>query len=298
MEAGWLLLGVLLILVVGGWGWIANVSPRPKPARARVKPHAGQMEYLERRELLDAGLGGELQLLEGESIVINGEVIDNVDMMALAQAISASGARFFGAVWCPVCTQQKQLFGDAAKYLPFIEVTHPNRTLNQVGIDNNISQFPTWEFADGTREVGVLSIATLIARTGITEVPTGTTPYLEHIADIEMYAGEAVHIPLNGYTPTGQPLTYTVTTGSGQTETIVLQQNRSLRITSPHYGVMEFQLFEDLAPVVTSQIIHLAQSGFYDGLTFHRVIHGFMVQGGDPKGDGSGGRQARTGPRA
>ena len=54
-------------------------------------------------------------------------------------------------------------------------------------------------------------------------------------------------------------------------------------------GTIKFELFEDKAPITTKNFIGLAQSGFYDGLTFHRVEPGFVVQGGDPKGDGTGG---------
>lgn len=54
-------------------------------------------------------------------------------------------------------------------------------------------------------------------------------------------------------------------------------------------GVIKLELFEDKAPITTKNFIDLAQKGFYDGLTFHRVISGFMIQGGDPTGDGTGG---------
>lgn len=54
-------------------------------------------------------------------------------------------------------------------------------------------------------------------------------------------------------------------------------------------GVIKFELYEYRAPITTKNFIDLAESGFYDGLTFHRVIRGFMIQGGDPKGDGTGG---------
>ncbi len=56
-----------------------------------------------------------------------------------------------------------------------------------------------------------------------------------------------------------------------------------------HEGVMTFELEFREAPMTVANFLHLIDSGFYDGLIFHRVIHGFMVQGGDPKGDGSGG---------
>ena len=54
-------------------------------------------------------------------------------------------------------------------------------------------------------------------------------------------------------------------------------------------GIIKFELFEKEAPLTTSNFIELAQSGFYNGLTFHRVEPGFVIQGGDPKGDGTGG---------
>ncbi len=53
-------------------------------------------------------------------------------------------------------------------------------------------------------------------------------------------------------------------------------------------GVIRFELFEDLAPITTQNFIDLAQSGFYTGLTFHRYEPGFVIQGGDPTGTGTG----------
>jgi len=54
-------------------------------------------------------------------------------------------------------------------------------------------------------------------------------------------------------------------------------------------GVMKAELYPDVAPNTVNNFISLAQSGFYDGLIFHRVIPGFMIQGGDPDGTGTGG---------
>lgn len=54
-------------------------------------------------------------------------------------------------------------------------------------------------------------------------------------------------------------------------------------------GSFEVKLATDLAPATCANFIRLAKGGFYDGLTFHRVIDNFMIQGGDPKGDGTGG---------
>lgn len=54
-------------------------------------------------------------------------------------------------------------------------------------------------------------------------------------------------------------------------------------------GIIKAELYADKAPITTKNFIDLANSGFYNGLTFHRVEPGFVVQGGDPKGDGTGG---------
>ena len=54
-------------------------------------------------------------------------------------------------------------------------------------------------------------------------------------------------------------------------------------------GTFEIELFEDKTPITTKNFIDLAEKGFYDGVVFHRVIDGFMIQGGDPDGTGMGG---------
>lgn len=54
-------------------------------------------------------------------------------------------------------------------------------------------------------------------------------------------------------------------------------------------GVIKFELYEYRAPITTKNFIDLAGKGFYNGLVFHRVIRDFMIQGGDPNGDGTGG---------
>lgn len=60
-------------------------------------------------------------------------------------------------------------------------------------------------------------------------------------------------------------------------------------ITVENYGEIHLELDGDTAPITVKNFVELAKSGFYDGLTFHRIISGFMIQGGDPKGDGTGG---------
>ena len=60
-------------------------------------------------------------------------------------------------------------------------------------------------------------------------------------------------------------------------------------ITLKNGGKMSGELYDDIAPVSVDNFEKLANSGFYDGLIFHRVIPGFMIQGGDPEGTGMGG---------
>ena len=55
------------------------------------------------------------------------------------------------------------------------------------------------------------------------------------------------------------------------------------------YGDMKIEFFDNDAPITVDNFVRLAKSGYYDGLTFHRVIPDFVVQGGDPTGTGSGG---------
>jgi peptidyl-prolyl cis-trans isomerase B (cyclophilin B) len=54
-------------------------------------------------------------------------------------------------------------------------------------------------------------------------------------------------------------------------------------------GTMEIEFYDNDAPIAVANFVKLAKSGFYDGLTFHRVLPGFVIQGGCPKGTGSGG---------
>ena len=55
------------------------------------------------------------------------------------------------------------------------------------------------------------------------------------------------------------------------------------------FGTIEVELYKDLAPITVDNFVKLASKGFYNDLTFHRIIRGFMIQGGCPKGNGTGG---------
>ena len=55
------------------------------------------------------------------------------------------------------------------------------------------------------------------------------------------------------------------------------------------YGTIKIELYPEYAPNTVANFVNLIESGFYDGLTFHRLVPGFVLQGGDPDGDGTGG---------
>ena len=62
-------------------------------------------------------------------------------------------------------------------------------------------------------------------------------------------------------------------------------------IVIAEYGKLELELDADIAPITVTNFVNLAKKGFYNGLTFHRIMSGFMIQGGDPNGDGTGGSE-------
>lgn len=69
----------------------------------------------------------------------------------------------------------------------------------------------------------------------------------------------------------------------------VLTGKHHVEIAVKDYGTIKVELDADTAPITVTNFVNLAKGGFYDGLTFHRIIDGFMIQGGDPLGNGTGG---------
>ena len=71
-------------------------------------------------------------------------------------------------------------------------------------------------------------------------------------------------------------------------ETQIGSRNR-IAVIVTNMGTMEFELYEDKVPITANNFISLTNQRFYDGVIFHRIIKGFMIQGGDPTGTGTGG---------
>lgn len=69
------------------------------------------------------------------------------------------------------------------------------------------------------------------------------------------------------------------------------------KIEVENYGTITVELYPDIAPITVKNFVNLAKKGFYNGLTFHRIIDGFMIQGGDPLGNGTGGNTDSQGNR-
>lgn len=98
---------------------------------------------------------------------------------------------------------------------------------------------------------------------------------------ILIVSGKSILDPTVAPTPLNIPGSPIPTLGAGQ--------KKIATITLENGGVITMQLFPDIAPITVQNFEKLANRGFYDGLTFHRVVAGFVVQGGDPNGDGTGG---------
>ena len=73
-----------------------------------------------------------------------------------AQCVSDSGAKMYGAFWCPHCESQRNMFGNSRDFLPYVECSTPDRQSQvQECIDAEIQSYPTWILSDGTRINGV-----------------------------------------------------------------------------------------------------------------------------------------------
>lgn len=77
-------------------------------------------------------------------------------------------------------------------------------------------------------------------------------------------------------------------TGCGNDEQVITE-NPIVTMEIEDYGTIKIELYPEYAPNTVANFVSLIESGFYDGLTFHRLVPGFVLQGGDPDGNGTGG---------
>ncbi len=120
---------------------------------------------------------------------------------------------------------------------------------------------------------------------------------LPNLSNTQFIGGQDMYIALPGTDSNNSPITYTASSANANVSATILTGGRSIRMTvsgkdangQDFSGVLTFRLFEDLSPVTTARIITLVQQGFYNGLDFHRILNGFVAQGGDPLGNGTGG---------
>ncbi len=92
---------------------------------------------------------------------------------AFARCIADTSTTFYGAWWCPHCAAQKTEFGDAAKYLPYVECAASNTSENATCTAIGIKSYPTWYFSDGVSSTGVNTLANIAKNTGCA-LPTST----------------------------------------------------------------------------------------------------------------------------
>ena len=83
--------------------------------------------------------------------------------------------------------------------------------------------------------------------------------------------------------------TESVSSDITETQPVEITAHPKVKVTMENGGSFVIELYPEYAPATCANFIKLVNEGFYDGLTFHRVIRGFVAQGGDPDGDGTGG---------
>src|SRR2546423_572068 len=123
------------------------------------------------------------------------------------------------------------------------------------------------------------------------EVPATLAP----ISDFTTPNTKAFYVPLT-VTNTIGTVSYSATSSDQRVHADIVSGGTTIKLTVTgkdannvtFTGDLTFRLFDSLAPITTARIVTLVNQGFYNNLTFHRIIDGFVAQGGDPSGNGTG----------
>ncbi len=83
-----------------------------------------------------------------------------------AQCLTDNGVKMYGAFWCPHCNNQKAMFGSSWKHINYVECSNPDRSQTPECSNAGITGYPTWEFGDGSRQSGEMTVSQLSQKSG------------------------------------------------------------------------------------------------------------------------------------
>ena len=136
------------------------------------------------------------------------------------------------------------------------------------------------------KKIGLIAGVVLVCVAIIVAIFVGAGNSNDYTVSDDDYVEDSI---LDGTDGTDESDTTDTTDGSSAAGELDADTIYYADIEVENYGTITVQLDQSVAPITVANFVELAESGFYDGLTFHRIYSGFMIQGGDPEGDGTGG---------
>ncbi|MCA9200557.1 MAG: peptidylprolyl isomerase, partial [Planctomycetales bacterium] len=218
--------------------------------------------------------------------VVQPDFLADYDLISIATQLAESGAVLWGTPWDTATLAQRELFQDAARFLPLQNAMDGHRRWTTDAQAAEITRLPTWIFANGSRLEGEQSIRDIATAAGIT-LTESNEPWFAEINDIALSSGSPRHIAIDAFDPNSDALRFEVRVDNPDVSASVLAGNRSLQLNLAGYGSMTFQLFEQRVPLITAQIASLVEAGHYDGLEIFK-INSQLIQTGDVRDLGMG----------